>query len=62
MDCACVLKDEVSTSVEELLIIGTVETIAVGADDGVRFGQLEPYGPGRAADGPSYVEELDAPG
>ena len=40
MDCACVLKDEVSTSVEELLIIGTVETIAVGADDGVWFGQL----------------------
>ncbi len=32
MDCARVLKDEVSISIEELLIIGTVETIAVGAD------------------------------
>jgi hypothetical protein len=62
MDCACVLKDEVSTSVEELLIIGTVETIAVGADDGVWFGQLEAYGPRRTADGPPYVEEPDAPG
>ena len=62
MDCACVLKDEVSTSVEELLVIGTVETIAVGADDGVWFGQLEAYGPRRVADRPSYVEELDAPG
>jgi len=43
MDCARVLKDEVSTSIEELLIIGTVETIALGADDGVWFGQLETY-------------------
>jgi hypothetical protein len=62
MDCAFVFKEEVSTSVKELLIIGTVETIAVGVDDGVWFGQLEAYGPRRAADGPSYVEELDAPG
>ena len=62
MDCACVLKDEASTSVEELLIIGTVETIAVGADDGVWFGQHEAVGPGRVADRESHVEELDAPG
>jgi hypothetical protein len=32
VDCTCVLKDQVSISVEELLIIGAVETIFVDAD------------------------------
>ena len=32
MESACVLKDEVSIPIEELLIIGAVETIAVDAD------------------------------
>ena len=62
MDRARVLQDEVSIRVVELLIIGSVETIAVGADDGVWFGQHEAVGPGRVADRESHVEELDAPG
>jgi hypothetical protein len=32
MECACVLKDEVSISVEERPIIGAVETVAIDAD------------------------------
>jgi len=37
VDRARILKQEVSIRVIELLIIGSVETIAVGADDGVWF-------------------------
>jgi len=61
MDCACVLKDEASTRVEELLIIGTVETIFVDAD-GIQLPQLEAYAPKRVtADEPPYVEQGERP-
>ncbi|PYK45711.1 MAG: hypothetical protein DME46_03445 [Verrucomicrobia bacterium] len=63
MDFALVLKDEVSSRVEELLIISALETIAVGAHDGIWFCQHEAYASVRATAGkPSYVEEPDAPG
>ena len=42
MDRAPVLGDEVSIRVEELLIIGAVEAIAVDADR-ISVPQLEPY-------------------
>jgi hypothetical protein len=62
MDRAYVLQYDVSIRVEELLIIGAVETIAIAAD-GIQFPQLEAYASVRAAAGlPSYVEELEGPG
>ena len=42
MDRAPVLGDEVSIRVEELLIIGAVEAIAIVAD-GIQLPELEPY-------------------
>ena len=62
MDRAGVLHYEVSIRVEELLIIGAVEAIAIAAD-GIQFPQLEAYAPvGATAGKPSYVEELEGPG
>ena len=62
-DRAPVLGDEVSNRVEELLIISTVEAIAVDADR-ISVPQLEPYAlwVTRNTTGcPSHVEELDGP-
>jgi hypothetical protein len=62
MDRASVLGDEVSIRVEELLIISTVEAIAVDADR-ISVPQLEPYAlwlTRNTTRCPSYVEELDA--
>jgi hypothetical protein len=63
MDRAPVLGDEVSIRVEELLIISTVEAIAVNADR-ISVPQLEVYvlWVTRNTNGrPSHVEELDGP-
>jgi hypothetical protein len=61
MGCARVLKDNVSIRVVELLIIGSVEAIAVLAD-GKYFRQYEACAGrswGNPAGGPSYMVELD---
>ena len=63
MDRAHVLEDEISIRVEELLIIGAVEGVAIVADS-IQFSQLEADArrSGRDTAGcPSHVEELDAP-
>ncbi len=63
MDRAPVLKDDVSIRVEELLIIGAVEAIAIVAD-GIQLPKLEPYALWVTRDTtgcPSHVEELDSP-
>jgi hypothetical protein len=63
MDRAPVLGDEVSIRVEELLIIGAVEAIAIVAD-GIQMPQLEPYAlwlTRNTTGCPSHVEELDGP-
>jgi hypothetical protein len=63
MDRAPVLGDEVAIRVEELLIISTVEAIAVDADR-ISVPQLEPYAlwVTRNTTGcPSHVEEFDGP-
>ncbi len=63
MDRAPVLGDDVSIRVEELLIIGAVEAIAIVAD-GIQLPKLEPYarwGTRNTTGCPSHVEELDGP-
>ena len=55
MDFTFVLEDEVSISVEELLIISAVEAIVIAAD-GIELPQLEAYASQRSAAGePSYA-------
>src|SRR5256885_15145609 len=61
MECAHVLKHDVSVGIKELLIISAVEAILVDADR-VKFPQLEAHATIRATEGsPSYVEELVGP-
>ena len=58
MKAVCVLQDEISNRVEELLIIGAIEAIRINSTS-IYFPQLEPHASIRStAWEPSYVEEL----
>ena len=61
MGFAFILENKISTSIEELLIVGSVERIVVEADR-IQFPQFEAYGRRRGRDAtwrPSDVEELE---